>query len=127
MIEFGQGDTNNVPSDDARMSDFVNEARYIDLAQELTKGSSSYHDFEGLTASTSTEEMLDNPIINAYFTYKPGGTNPIIRDLLAHWFYDNVDEGGYTPSIEECQGFIHILDYLFTSRYWMKTNATEGF
>jgi hypothetical protein len=119
MIDFGQGDT---ATSMQRPSWIYGMGRYIDLAQELTKGA-SYHDFEGLTDPASTHAMLANPTIASYF--KPGEREPFIRDLLAHWYYDNIDEGGYTPSIEECQVFIHTLDYLFTSRYWMRIDAQE--
>jgi hypothetical protein len=123
MIEFGHGDTNNDLSY-AKISDFVNEARYIDLVQELTRGDSSYTDFEGLTDSVGTRMMLADPQIVALF--EPGLREPFTRDLLAHWYYANVDEGGYTPSIGECTQFVFILDWLFTSRYYMKIDAKEA-
>jgi hypothetical protein len=118
MIDFGQGDEQHDSN-----SLFINEARYIDLAQELTRGQASYCDFEGLTSGTSTEAMLNRPEIVALF--KPGEREPFTRDLLAHWYYQNIDEGGYTPSTDECIQFVFVMDWLFTSRYRMKIDAQE--
>jgi hypothetical protein len=117
MIEFGQGDD---ATSMQRPSWIYGMGRYIDLAQELTK-SNSYHDFEGLTDPAGTHSMLVDPTIIQLLK----GREPFVRDLLAHWYYDNIDEGGYTPSVEECQNFVFILDWLFTSRYWMKIDAKE--
>jgi len=111
MIEIGQGATLDFV---AWMGD-----RYIDLAQELTRGQSSYSDFEGMAGPEFTEHMMANDEIRKALE----GGEPFMRDLTAHWLYENDDQAGLHPTVGETLNFILTLQWLFTSRFYLKVDA----
>jgi len=111
-IEFGQGEHHSLP-------ELISPARYIDLAQELTRGDTAYTDFEGLADPTQATEVLHNREV----TDALNGGEDFVRDLTAHWLYENLDQGGKTPTVDETLCFIFTLHWLFTSRYYLRSDA----
>jgi hypothetical protein len=111
MIKFGYG------SD----PDFVEwmKNRYIDLAEEAGRDSPGYSDFEGFAGPEKVEELLKLSEIKTWLTNGPS----FVRDLLAHWIYESIDQGDYTPNTEECVTFIQTVQWMFNVRYYMKVDA----
>jgi len=109
VIEFGYGED---PAFVKWMAD-----RYIDLAQLIAQ-QSSYTDFEGFTDPEPIKAMLDDSVI----VERLKGASDFVRDLLAHWMHENIDQGDYTPDNEEALQFIELVDWLFNSRFYMKVN-----
>lgn len=109
-------------------------AHYWDLAQvfELV---GSYTDFEGLSNSRHTEQILNDLYvqqdIELYANPWPNGTpdlekemviqkRKLMTDIVAHWVYENEDQGGLLVDRQMTCDFIHALGFLLQSRWWLK-------
>jgi hypothetical protein len=94
--------------------------RYIDLCHELSKNE-SYVDWEGFADPEDIKAILEHPDVAESLKNEP----EFIKDLTAHWLYENIDQSGHTPSDFETVTFIFTVSWLFTSRFYMKMDAPE--
>jgi hypothetical protein len=110
MIEFANGT--------GAMPEFVNEDRYIDLAQEFSK-TATFTDFEGFASPDHTESILTNLDVLKRLEDAPS----CVRDLLAHYVYEMEDQGDYQIDVEEACVFIDTMVWLLNSRFWLRQHA----
>src|SRR5215831_4436046 len=111
------------------MNNVVNlEEDYFDLTKMFPPGT-TYRDYEGLTSPDNVKTLLHDPLVQeAIHIYTDEGAPPRLEEeflltLLAHFAYENEDQGGYTISVDEAVNFIHIVAMIFSCRYWMKVSA----
>jgi hypothetical protein len=127
MIEFGQG---------VAGPDFIRWLgdRYLDMAQEFSRDDEApddqywhhpgrvYSDFEGFAGTDDIEVMLSLEEVKSRLSNGP----TFIRDLVAHWMYENIDQGAYRPTLDEVRTFIDTVQWLFSARFYMKMDAPES-
>jgi hypothetical protein len=104
--------------------------RYIDLAQVATQSlgfrqSTAYHDFEGFADPDHTDAILEDKDVKEAIAVSRVDLVPVITDLLAHYVYENEDQGDYKVNVEEACTFVCTVDWLFTCRFWLKRDAEE--
>jgi hypothetical protein len=78
-----------------------------------------YSDFEGFASNEHTQSILDHPAIRMHLEGAPSA----VRDLLAHYVYENEDQGDYEVTPEDANTFVDIVTWLLNSRYWLKVDA----
>lgn len=107
---------------------------YIDLADVLGRNE-SYTDFEGLASVEHVVRVLvdeDVQLVLRLYDSERHNVNfvEVLRTLLAHWVYENLDQGDYSVTIAEAVDFLHTTAYVLGSRHWMKLGdlnvATSG-
>ena len=100
---------------------FITKERYWDLS-DVSKTSESYSDFESLLSKEDVERITE--IVNTVVDSKTTVFNAeFVRDILTHFLVESVSEAGWWPPAEEINTFVSTIDWVFSSRWWLKRNV----
>ena len=110
------------------------DKNYFDLFKviEPDEGQGSYHDFEGFADPDHTEAILQHPDVQARLdlmarlnsTGEPDKKKrDVLRTLLAHFSYENEDQGDYQINPQEACVFLDTVEWLLSCRYWLSVDA----
>lgn len=91
-------------------------ANYLDLAAVIA-GTDSFTDWEGIANPGALTAVLNGALEQR--APVPGH----VETLTQHWLYENLDQAGYTPTVEETVAFIDAATYITGSRWWKKTGS----
>ena len=84
-------------------------------------------DFEGFASLGPIEDMMQTEEVqNVLDLYKDTLTNvprDALRDLAYHWLFENRDQGDWEPTVDETIAAIHVMAFVVSSRWRMKTGS----
>jgi hypothetical protein len=100
------------------------EQDYIDLFALLVRvgNTGSYCDFEGFAGPSYVRKVLEDRRVTDVLKWYP--EIPELRDLLAHYIYENLDSAGYKVTPTKAAHFVESVGYVLQgARYWCKVDA----
>ncbi len=98
---------------------FDDESRYLDMAKWFEK-QTSYMDFEGFASGSKLLKKVDKAIENRLKWDSNKDRKNVIRTLLIHHAFEELDQGDYEMKIAEMEAIVEFLSSILSCRYFLK-------